>query len=120
MRLGLGNRYTYIVIIGICLFLLYCGFFSKKLKWTPGVIVRLPYVISSGQTSTSLSNISVSTLSPERTANKTDSQQAPPSITVVKENFDTRQSTIHDASPYYPSTLDKLWIEIDKGRTLVS
>lgn len=119
MRLGLGNKYTYIVIIGICLFLLYCGFFSKKLKWTPGVIVRLPYVISSGQTSTSLSNISVSTPSPERGANKTDGQQAPPSMK-VKEDVDTRQSTIHDASPYYPSTLDKLWIEIDRGRTLVS
>ena len=120
MRFCLGNRYTYIVIVGTCLLLLYYGMSSKKLTWTPSVIYKTitsPNVISSQQTSTSLS---VSTSSPERGANKTETQQPTPSVPVVKEDVDTRQSTIHDASPYYPSTLYKLWIEIDKGRTLVS
>ena len=92
---------------------------SKKLIWNPSIIYETILSTSvrnsSQQTVTSLS---LSTSSPERGANKTESQQVTHSA--VKEDVDTRQSTIHDASPYYPSTLDKLWIEIDKGRTLVS
>ena len=121
MRFCLGNRYTYIAIVGICLLLLYYGMSSKKLIWNPSIIYETILSTSvrnsSQQTVTSLS---LSTSSPERGANKTESQQVTHSVSAVKEDVDTRQSTIHDASPYYPSTLDKLWIEIDKGRTLVS
>ena len=117
MRLGVVNGYACILIVGTCLLLLYHGMLSKKLTRT----LSFPNVISSQQTSRSLSNfISVSTSSHERRANKIESQQPTPSVPIVKEDVDTRQSTIHDASPYYPSTFDKLWIEIDKGRTIVS
>ena len=100
--------------------LLYYGMSSKKLIWTPPVIydtISFTNVRNSQQTVTSLS---LSTSSSERGANKTDSQQVTHSVSAVKEDVDTRQSTIKDASPYYPSTFEKLWIEIDKGRTLVS